>query len=160
MPPLILCEKTSRWAIAFSVAAGRRPLPLVETRSLVQCEAALAASPAALVAVEATPANLAALIELSLRIAERYPRARWAGLLSPETSTAASLLREAGAIEVLENTLDAPRLLRLARRHAARVPQPPLGLRESIFRRLPWPAASGSPRQPAAQDSVTDPSPR
>jgi hypothetical protein len=142
MPPLILCEKTSRWAIAFSVAAGRRPLPLVETRSLVQCEAALGESPAALVAVEATPVNLAALIELALRIAERYPRARWAGLLSPETAAAASLLREAGAIEVLENTLAAPRLVRLARRHAARVPQPPLGVRESVWGRLPWQPAT------------------
>jgi hypothetical protein len=65
---------------------------------------------------------LTAVIDLMDRIGRRFSQSRWAALLTPELGPIEPLLREAGAIDVLSATLEAPRLARLARRHITLAP--------------------------------------
>src|SRR5206468_1030368 len=117
-----------------------------ETRSLPGCEEALASSPASLVAVEVTPANLDAALDFVSRTNLQCPRAALIALLSPELLAAAPLLREAGAIDVATSVLEASRLARLAQRHFQQAPLEPLTARQFVADRLPWPAhATNSP---------------
>ena len=137
---LIVCEKTPRFAPALRTALDSSPISMVELRGLAQCEAAIAEAPASLLAVEVTAANLTAIIDLTDRVGRRFSQSRWAALITPELGRAESLLREAGAIDVLSSTLEAPRLARLARCHLALAPAEEFDLHESIDRRMPWPA--------------------
>lgn len=136
---LITCEKTSHWAAALRAALAGGPPALVETRSWADCQAALAAAPASLVAIEVTPANLEAALDAIGRIGQKYPQSRVATLLAPDLLAAEMLLREAGAIEVIGSVLAAPRLARLARRLNSRAPQGELTIQEFVNSRLPWP---------------------
>jgi len=137
---LIVCEKMPRFAPALRAALGDRPIAMVELRGLAQCEAVVAESPASLLAVEMTASNLTAVIDLMDRIGRRVSQSRWVALLTPELGPIEPLLREAGAIDVLSTTLEAPRLARLARRHVAMAPAEDFDLHELIDRRMPWPA--------------------
>jgi hypothetical protein len=138
---LIICEKASHWSLALRVALTRSPPAIVETRGLAHAEAALADSPASLIALETTTANLDAVLDFLDRARTTFPDAQLVGLLPNESASAAPLLREAGAIDVLHSVLDADRLARLARRHFALAPaRGPLTLREFAAERLPWPA--------------------
>ncbi len=144
---LILCEKTPRWAPAFRAALSFSHSPtmqMIETRSLPGCEEALAASPASFVAIEITAANLEATLNFLRRVALRHPSAVVAALLSPETLAAASLLCEAGAIDIAASVLEAPRLVRLAQRHHQQAPADALSARQFVSERLPWPSYATS----------------
>jgi hypothetical protein len=132
---LIVCEKTGRWAAALRAAGAT----VSSLRSLTPCAAALAADPAAVLAIETTPANVEAVLALLLRVA-RLPQTRLAALLSADFAAAEPLLREAGACDVLTSVTVAPRLVRLARRQQRQSPPPAQSLREMIAARLPWAA--------------------
>lgn len=134
----ILCEKSSRWAVAVRAAQPESTLLIVQTRSLAQCEAALRESPASLVAVEVTAMALAAVLELIARAGRSFPAARFATLLDAGLESAEPLLREAGACEVFCSTREAASLARLASRHVALAPHEEIGWREAIASRLPW----------------------
>src|SRR4029453_3314929 len=97
-------------------------------------------SPASLLAVEMIAFDFTAVIDLMDRIGRSFSHSRWGALLTPELGPLEPLLREAGAIDVLSSTLEAPRLARLARRHAAMAPAEEFDLHELIDRRMPWPA--------------------
>jgi hypothetical protein len=154
MPPcrLILCEKTGRWAAALRISLDAAGPQLVETRSLAACEEALAQSPASLVAVEVTVANLEAVVEFLRQSSQRFGQSVVVALLTVDTAAAASLLREAGAIEALRSVLEAPRLARLAGRQFALAPAEQLSLREFTAQRMPW-AAHRTP--PVGINTVT-----
>jgi len=139
-PSLILCEKTSRWAAAFRTALRDSRPQIIETRSIAGCQAVLEESPASLVAIEITPANLEAAIEFVAQCSGRVPRAAAVALMASELSSAALLFREAGALDVATSVLDAPRLAKLVRRHFKQAPQPALSIRQLAAERLPWPA--------------------
>ena len=141
---LIVCEKDGRWSAALRAALGRRVPRISETRSLTQAAAALAESPCSLLAVEANDANLSSVIDLVARIAIDYPRAKVVALIGPDMAAAEALLRESGAIDVLDSLRHAPRLARLAQRHHALAPSEPLGVRQTAWQRLPW-AAHATP---------------
>jgi len=146
----ILCERTNHWAAALrSELAGASP-KVVETRSLAACESELALSPESLVALEATLLGAEAILDFIVRIRRAYPRAPIAAFVSSETSAMASLLREAGAVEVIGSVLDTPRLARLACRQFALAPEPELSLRELAFVRMPWPAYASAPQRESA----------
>lgn len=135
---LIVCEKTNRWAAAFRGALREGKVRIVETRSPGQCEEALRSAPASLAAVEVSTGTLEAVMELLERASRAWPAARIVALLDSGTESAEPLLREAGAVEVLTTTREAPALVRLARRHLALAPPADLGLRQTIAARLPW----------------------
>lgn len=135
--PLIVCEKTGRWALALQ-SALRGELPLVETRALSQCSEAVLAAPAALAAVAVTPQNLTSVVELIGRVSRDFPAARMVALLEPEAESAEPLLREAGAADVFHSPQQAAAIARLALRHAALAPAAHLPLRTAVAARLPW----------------------
>lgn len=137
---LILCEKSTRWAAPLRSALPSGQPQLIETRSLAGCAAALVQSPASLVALEITLANLEAAVNFISLCHSRYPHAAAIALLSPEVLAADPLLREAGAIDTLASVLEAPRLARLALRHFREAPQQPLDEQSFLADRLPWPA--------------------
>jgi hypothetical protein len=134
----ILCEKTSRWAVAVRRALGERGRWLVETRSLPQCGRELRTFPASLVTVEISESNLEAALGAVARWSRRFPAARVIALLDASLSAAEPLVREAGAIGVLASTRDAPTAAELFERHAALVPADDGPLEQSILAELPW----------------------
>lgn len=135
--PLIVCEKSGRWALALR-AALRGDLPLVETRAPSQCSEALLAAPTALAAVAVTPQSLASMVELIGRISRDFPAARVLALLEPGAESAEPLLREAGAADVFLSPQQAAAIAGLAQRHAALSPAARLPLRAASAARLPW----------------------
>ena len=137
---LIVCEKTSHWAAALRACLGGRPPRIVETRSLVNCEDALSQSPAGVVALETTPANLDAVLSFIASINNRFPRVSIVVLLTADAASAAALLREAGAIDAVASVLELPRVMRLARRKLRQTAGEPLSLHQFVAERLPWPA--------------------
>jgi len=138
---LILCEKSNHWAAAVRCALVHQPPAIVETRSISQAEAALAASPASVVAIETTAANLDAALAFIDRARRQFSHFQIVGLLPSEAAAAAPLIREAGAIDVLTSILDADRLARLAQlQFALAPPAVSLTIRELVAERLPWPA--------------------
>jgi hypothetical protein len=148
LPHLILCEKSTHWAAPLRAALPSGQPQLIETRSLAGCTTALAHSPTSLVALEITLANLEAAVDFLTRSRAQHPYSAVTALLSPETLAADALLREAGAIDTLASTLEAPRLARLALRHFRQLPQPPLDDRNFLADRLPWPAHATARQEP------------
>src|SRR5436190_2885022 len=137
---LIVCEKTSHWAAALRMATGTKQPQIVETRSLAGCEAALAESPASLVAIETTAANIEAASGFIVRVGVRYPQASIVALLAADVLAAGQLMQEAGAIDVVNSVFEAPRVARLAHRQFALAPQHQVDVFEFIAERMPWPA--------------------
>ena len=165
--PLIVLERTSRWAATFRremrkavQPRGREslarlvhdngqtvrakdsrpllPLTLQEIRSLPQCQRELEASPNSVVAVEVLPHNLVAVAKALSEWSRRFPDARFIALAARGLEAHELLLREAGAIHVIFSPRSLSPLLRLIRRHLARAPQPKLTLENYIWARLPW----------------------
>jgi hypothetical protein len=126
---------------------------VAETRSLAQCGEALCSAPASLVALEVTSVSLDAAVSLIVRTRRECPAARFVVLLDAGVESAESLLREAGAVDVLHATRDAPRLAGLAQRHLALAPRQEFSLREQIADRLPWKRSQTS--EFAAQLQIT-----
>lgn len=147
---LIVCEKTSRWAIALRTAlagdlrsagkSGSR-VAIVETRALSQAEAAWREAPHSVLAVEATAANLAAVIDLFGRVS-REPHTACIALVDGQVAAAEPVLREAGAALVLLSTHAAPVAVRLIVRHVDQAPVLETDLRTAIAARLPWAASA------------------
>src|SRR5262245_50740245 len=140
----ILCEKTARWAAAFRAALGKSQPQIIETRSLPSCEEALVVSRASFIAIELSVTNPEATLDFVRHVSSHYPNAALVALLAVETSAAAPLLREAGAIDVAASVLEAPRLARLAQRHHQLAPLEPLAPRQFLAERLPWPSHATS----------------
>jgi hypothetical protein len=139
---VIVCEKSPRWAAALRGAVDSAGPALLECRSLAQAVRALEESPASLLAVETTAANLSSVVQLLDRLGRQFGQSRCAALFEANCGSWEPLVREAGAIDVLHSTLEAPRLARLARRHLALAPVENLDLDDWISQRMPWPAYS------------------
>lgn len=137
--PLIICEKSGRWALVLR-SALQGSVRLVETRAVTQCEESLRAVPTSLVALAITGQNLSAALDFLSRTSKHFPAARLIALLEPESESAEPLLREAGVADVFHSLQQAPAIARLALRHAAQVPAEDRPLRELVAARLPWQA--------------------
>jgi hypothetical protein len=137
-PRVILCEKSGRWAVAFRRALAEQGELILQTRSLAEAVRQLTASPASIVAVEATAGNLEAVLAEVPQWLRRFPHCRVVGLLGTEVQAAETLLREAGAVAVLTATRDAPSATGVIRRHLESAPQSELPLEQAIERSLPW----------------------
>jgi hypothetical protein len=133
---LIVCEKTGRWAAA--VKAARPAARLAEVRSLTQCQRELDASPRSIAAVEVTAENLEIALGWLVQVSRRYPDVRLVALLTPGLAAAESLLREAGAVEVLRSTIEAPLLAHMAARQAPLAPDQAGNFRQLVAERLPF----------------------
>lgn len=135
---VIFCEKSGRWAAALRRALRDEPVSIAETRSLSQCDEALAAAPASLVAIEVTSKTLESLVQTIARVRNELPFARVVGLLDNGLDQAEPVLREAGAADLFHSLRDAPALARLAQRHLALTSPAGQSFHEAIAERLPW----------------------
>lgn len=144
MAHCIICERSEKWA-----AALRRPLKLVghrivETRSLDDCWAEVGASPASLVAVEATAVNLETLVPWMQRLTAAFPRTRVVVLGNRALESGQWLLREVGAVHVIFSPRQWQPVVRIAQRHLGSAPRLDDTDRQRIWRRLPWAEAAGA----------------
>jgi hypothetical protein len=150
---LVVCEKTSRWATSLRsvlrTADAKSHIPIAETRSLSQAEAAWLHSRSAALAIEVTATNLASAVELSARLS-REPQACLLALADPDLIGAERLLREAGAVAVLQSTREAASAVRMIQRHLSRTLAAPatiagpVDISKAIAARLPWPRQAGA----------------
>lgn len=142
---LILCERTgsqaAAWLRLLATPLRNRRLEMTQVRSLQQCDSELADSPYSVAVVEVTSANLAAVQMRLMDWKRRLPRAIFLAQGTLELESYELLLREAGASAVAFSTLSLPPLAKLVRRHLALAPRPEVSLTDSIWQRLPWPAA-------------------
>ncbi len=147
MPPtstrLILCEQHRRWSGPVRLALRQAPPPLTEgqlceVRQLEDCDDFLQAWPASLLAVEITEQRFEIALQWISRWDRLCPDARVAVLWPAFPSLAVAALREAGAVDALRSTSQAGQLVKLASRHAARVPDPQVSVCERILADLPW----------------------
>lgn len=155
-PALLVCERRGDWAFALRRAfaqlpAGERPR-IVETRSVAECRERwsssddVGAASAALV-VEWIPAAAEQICELliahcrslptGVRIVVAAPPAD-----APERSACESLLREAGATEVVDSPRRVAAAVDLVRRRLAARPQAspiePKSIADRVRASLPW----------------------
>ena len=80
--PLILLERTPRWAAAFrremrKAAKRRQTIPIHEVRSPAQCQRELEAAPHSIVALEILPQNLVSTTKALSDWSGRYANARF-----------------------------------------------------------------------------------
>ncbi len=136
---VILCESSGDWAVAFRRAAGKSPLPLLETRSLAECRQHLAEAPASVVVLELTSAKLG---EVAAFLGElhRFPLARAIVVTQRELVVYEQPLRELGAMVVTAALRHVPGLVETARRRLNRVAEPPKSWRETLLDRWRSPA--------------------
>ncbi len=134
----IVCEKTGSWAAALRWHQGARPLPLQETRSLIDARATLLKSPASILALEVTAANAEGVLRLMLEARRLCPDAREIVLLTNEVGVFAPLFWESGAVFVVLSPRRLDRVVRLVERHLAGQEAPELSTRERVWARLPW----------------------
>lgn len=145
---LLVCARTSRWVAALRPRLDGY-LDLAETRSPRECLNALAEAPASLVAWESNVARLSEAIEALGEMERRYPLARLVALCDEVSAQASAVLseewlREAGAVHVVRSPLDAEVIVKLARRHAARLPEARRDWAERVWEELPWRPARAS----------------
>lgn len=139
---LIVCERHGQWAAALRSLIPEVAGRLVETRSQIATEEALAANPQCFVAVQVDSDEWDGVVSFLQQASQRYPRARFAVLLDCVAGGQEILFREAGAIEVIHSVLDLPRLAKLACRHADRQASGELSLQRFVQARMPWKPAT------------------
>jgi len=156
-PALLVCERRGDWAFALKRAfaqlpAGERPR-IVETRSVAECRErwnssdGVGAASAALV-VEWNPAAAEPICELLMAHARRLPTGVRIVVAAPpadalERSACESLLREAGATEVVDSPRRVAAAVDLVRRRLAARPQSvaavePESIADRVRASLPW----------------------
>ena len=142
---VIVCERRGTWAAALRRELADAGVRIRETRSLADCWAALAESPASLAVVELTPAGAAALLERMAWLGRDFPRARAAVVADRSLAGYEWLLREAGAVHFVVSPRRLAPLGRLACRHLAEAPAPKQDFIERLWASLPW-KPRGGPR--------------
>ena len=134
----IICERSARWAVALRRPLARGGHRIVETRSLDDCWREVVASPASLVGVEATTANLETLVPWMQRLTAAFPRVRVVVLGCRALESGQWLLRETGAVHVVFSPRQWQPVVRIAQRHLGPAPPPDDSDRQRLWRRLPW----------------------
>jgi len=146
-PRLILCETTSKWAVAL-----RRQLPaemhpvLVETRRWEACWRQARESPGSIVLLELTSWNLELVAAQLVRYRSHLPLVTTVVLGARGMASAEWLVRELGAVHVVFSSRELLPLERLIERHWKRVArhQPAVAVRP--WQALPWGPAESQTR--------------
>ncbi|HEV3006353.1 MAG TPA: hypothetical protein VGX78_17920 [Pirellulales bacterium] len=142
---LVFCERTGRWAAAWRTVWARaapemadRPLRIVETRSARECRETLAGTLTAFVAIELTPEGADIALDLLAQVTTSFPPSAAAVLAENTLADYEWLARELGAVHFIASPRQLPSLTGIVCRHAAHTPAMEMGLRESVWSRLPW----------------------
>lgn len=140
---LVVCESTGGWGAAWrrELTAG---VPIVETRHLDAAVAELERFPHGVFAFELREQVAPQLIALLARLQTHRPDVLCVAHVVTGLRHWEMLLREAGAKMVLRRPLEVVSAAAAVEMHLARAPQPPLTMRERVWRRLPWSAAAVS----------------
>lgn len=135
---LIVCERTGQWATALRRELNDSGVRLYETRSLADCWQALAKAPASFLVLELTAKNVEPLMAGLARMSREFPAARVAVATDRSTVGYQWLMREAGAIDVVNSPRRLAPLAAVVLRHLAEVPAPQQTMVERIWATLPW----------------------
>ena len=135
---MIVCERTGKWAVAMRRSAAVGSCRVYETRSLQECRDEVQASPASLVAVEATTANVDDVLDWLTDIRRDFPQTHVVILGDRGLEQEQWLWREAGAVHVVHSPRRVDEVLRIASRQleAARAEEPLT--REQFMDRSLW----------------------
>jgi hypothetical protein len=136
--PLIVCERTGRWALAWRKSLGSKRVRLIETRSVAECRQTLAKMPTAAVSLEWRAETAEATCEMLANWDRDFPGALPIVTADRSQNEAETLAREAGAAWFVISPRQLPALGPMLLRHLARQPQPSASMRERIWEQLPW----------------------
>ena len=134
----IVCEETTKWAIALRRASHGAPLRILETRSLQTCWQEVLTNPASFVMLECLPVNLERTVRWIQQFGTRFRNARVAVLCDPKIESSQWLLREVGAVHTVLSPRNLEPLIGILRRHLDSIPVVEDSLRHQIWQRLPW----------------------
>jgi len=143
-PNLILCERSSRWAVALRQALtreGRIEGPdyrLIETRLPEDCLAALAEFPQAALVIELQTATADADLALIRAAATSHPQACVLVAAARDAADYECLVRELGAAGFASSPRNLAEFITLARRHWQNLPPLDLGTAANVWAALPW----------------------
>jgi hypothetical protein len=132
---VIVCERSGRIAAALRTRLPGH-VPILETRTVDECHAALAEWPASFVVLELTVAALDRTVRALELWGRQFPQARCTVVAERQLEPVELLLREAGAVHVLFGMRDMQQLSRVAGKHAQKFRRPAT-LAEEIWQRLP-----------------------
>ena len=135
---LIVCERTGKWAVAFRRAPRIGSLRVYETRSREECRDEVQCSPASLVAIEATTANLDQVLDWLVQMRRDFPLCRVVVLGTRGLQGSQWLLREAGAAHTVCSPRHIDAVVKLAWRHFAATAAEDHSIRGLVWGRMPW----------------------
>jgi len=134
----LVCEESNRWTVALRWGFAQDHPQLVVSKNLDDCWQDLDLAPASFLALELNESNLESIVERLQDVRNRFPFARAAVMCDRSFASCQWLVREAGAVHVAVSTRDISTMSRLADRHFALVLRPAVGIRQSVWNRLPW----------------------
>lgn len=138
LPGVVVCESRGAWSAALRSSAELAALPLVEVRTLGQCEDVLRAAPASFVVLELEAAKITLQLGWLAAAAHRFGRARLAVVMSPELAVCAELARELGAVAAVVQRRHVGEVARLAARFLPAATGQAEGWLGDFEVRLPW----------------------
>jgi hypothetical protein len=141
-PRLIVCERKATWATRLRDEMPRE-VAIRQLRVLGDVPAELALSPASVLVVEVTAANIAAVLDLLTELGRAFPLARAVAVGEGKAEAQRDALLEAGAVDHITSPRNADRIAGMARRHLERAPQPRQTIAARIWESLPWQDAAG-----------------
>jgi ActR/RegA family two-component response regulator len=137
-PCVIVCEKSSRWAVALRWVLAGSGVRVCETRSLADCWSALESAPTSPVALELRRTNAAEIVHALQRMRARVPETAAIVLLERGLSAWEWTAREAGALHVSASPRNLDPVARLLQRLLRSAAPAETSLRETLLARLPW----------------------
>jgi hypothetical protein len=135
---LIVCEQSGRWALLLRQNVAEARIRVWETRTLADCRAEVASSPASIVVIELTVNNSAELIKTVGSWDRDFPLLRWVAVADRSLAEYEWLLREAGAVYFTCSPRQSDGLVQIVCHHLAQVPLPTQNLADRIWASLPW----------------------
>lgn len=136
-PTLIVLESSGIWAARLRHCGLPPRLVLREVRSIEQCTEQLINCPRALVGIAVTAENLAAMLDLQLRLASDHPEASVIVLADRGLERYELLFREGGAAHVVFSPRQLSSMIELLARYTLCIAAGPL-TPERIWAELPW----------------------
>jgi hypothetical protein len=109
-----------------------------QTRSLAECQEALAEYPASLVLLEITSTNLERTLDWLSRLPCAFPRARAICLAQRGLESQEWLAREFGCLAFTTSPRELSGVAAIVQRYFASLPAPELPFEDQVWAQLPW----------------------
>lgn len=145
---LIFCERSGAWAVAMRRELGSQVITQRETRSLAECQEALAEFPESLAVVELTRVNLVPALDWLAALPTAFPRARAIAVSERGMEQYEFIAREFGCLAHAASPRALAPVAALIGRYFEQLPRPAMSWREQVRARLPWPDSQPFNSQP------------